>query len=173
MERAVAACPLALAPEARLEARRLSVRPRRGLANFSGISLRPGFGVVGDELRMDALWRLHEAGPCFQGRRIRTQEYILFGVAWRVGSTRERQTNLLDREFDKIRSGDAPAELVRLVGFLELIPYETKAELVSNFINMNSDACSCQTGLRSLSCSTRAPAQPSSVPRRAGNCRLA
>jgi hypothetical protein len=62
--------------------------------------LRPGFGVVGDDLRMDALWRLHDAGPCFPGRRIRCQEYIL----WRRvagGLTRERQN--LAGEFDRLR----------------------------------------------------------------------
>jgi hypothetical protein len=29
------------------------------------------------DIRIDALWRLHGAGPCFPGRRIKCQEYIL------------------------------------------------------------------------------------------------
>jgi len=102
---------------------------------LAGFLLRPGFGVVGDDLRIDALWRLHDSGPCFPGRRIKCQEYIL----WRRvagGLTRERQNKLLAGEFDRIRSGNAPAELVRLAGSLELIPHETKAELVSGFIDV-------------------------------------
>jgi hypothetical protein len=56
---------------------------------------------------IDALWRVHVAGPCFPGRRIKCQEYIL----WRRvagGLTRERQNKPLAGELDRIRSGKAP-----------------------------------------------------------------
>ena len=99
---------------------------------MAGFLLRPGFGVVRDDLRIDALWRVHDGGPCFPGRRIKSQEYIL----WRRvagGLTRERQTRLMAGEIDRIRSGKAPDELVRLAGSLELIPHDTKAELVRCF----------------------------------------
>jgi hypothetical protein len=78
---------------------------------------------------------VHDRGPCFPGRRIRSQEYIL----WRRvagGLTRERQNKLLAGELDKIRSGKASDELVRLAGSLELIPYETKAELIRRFVDI-------------------------------------
>jgi hypothetical protein len=119
----------------RLDGRRLSVDLEEAWLILAGFLLRPGFGVVGDDLRIDALWRLHDAGPCFPGRRIKCQEYIL----WRRvagGLTRERQNKLLAGELDRIRSGNAPAELVRLAGSLELIPHETKAELVNRFIDV-------------------------------------
>jgi hypothetical protein len=115
--------------------RRLSVDLEEAWLIIAGFLLRPGFGVVGDDLRIDALWRLHDAGPCFPGRRIKCQEYIL----WRRvagGLTRERQNKLLAGELDRIRSGKAPVELVRLAGSLELIPHDTKAELVSSFIDV-------------------------------------
>ena len=76
---------------------------------MAGFLLRPGFGVVGDDLRIDALWRVHDDGPCFPGRRIKSQEYIL----WRRvagGLTRERQTRLVAGEIERIRSGKAPDE---------------------------------------------------------------
>jgi hypothetical protein len=60
---------------------------------------------------------VHNDGPCFPGRRIKSQEYIL----WRRvagGLTRERQTKLMAREIERIRSGKAPDELVRLAGSL-------------------------------------------------------
>ena len=107
---------------------------------IAGFLLRPGFGVVRDDLRIDALWRVHEAGPCFPGRRIKCQEYIL----WRRvagGLTRERQDKLLAGELDKIRSGRAPDELVRLAGSLELISHDTKAELVRRFIDIAVTLC--------------------------------
>jgi molecular chaperone DnaK (HSP70) len=119
----------------RLDGRRLSVDHEEAWLITAGFLLRPGFGVVGDDLRIDALWRLRDAGPCFPGRRIKSQEYIL----WRRvagGLTRERQNKLLAGELDRIRSGKAPDELVRLAGSLELIPHDTKAELVSCFIDI-------------------------------------
>jgi hypothetical protein len=119
----------------RLDARRYSVDLEEAWLILAGFLLRPGFGVVHDDLRIDALWRLRDAGLCFPGRRIKCQEYIL----WRRvagGLTTERQNKLLAGQLDRIRSGKAPAELVRLAGSLELIPHATKAELVSSFIDI-------------------------------------
>jgi molecular chaperone DnaK (HSP70) len=119
----------------RLDGRRHSVDLEEAWLILAGFLLRPGFGVVHDDLRMDALWRLHDVGACFPGRRIKCQEYIL----WRRvagGLTRERQNKLLAGELDRIRTGKAPAELVRLAGSLELIPHATKAELVSSFTDI-------------------------------------
>jgi hypothetical protein len=121
--------------EKRLDGRRLSVDHEEAWLIVAGFLLRPGFGVVADDLRIDALWRLHDAGPCFPGRRIKSQEYIL----WRRvagGLTRERQSTLLAGELDRICSGKAPDELVRLAGSLELIPHDTKAQLVRCFIDI-------------------------------------
>lgn len=118
----------------RFDGRRHSADHEEAWLILAGFLLRPGFGVLGDERRMDALWRLRDAGPCFPGRRIKSQEYIL----WRRlagGLTRERQTRLLTGELDKIRTGKAPAELVRLAGSLELIAHATKAELIASFID--------------------------------------
>jgi hypothetical protein len=58
----------------RLDGRRLSVDLEEAWLIVAGFLLRPGFGVVRDDLRIDALWRLHDAGPCFPGRRIKCQE---------------------------------------------------------------------------------------------------
>jgi molecular chaperone DnaK (HSP70) len=117
-----------------LDGRRLSADHEEAWLILAGFLLRPGFGVIGDDLRIDALWRLHDAGACFPGRRIKCQEYIL----WRRvagGLTPERQRKLLAEEIDKIRGGKAPDELVRLAGSLEHISRETKAELVTRFID--------------------------------------
>src|SRR5262249_12842584 len=44
----------------------------------AGYLLRPGFGAAADNLRIDSLWRLRDLGLCFFGKRIKTQEYILW-----------------------------------------------------------------------------------------------
>jgi len=121
--------------EERRDDRRRSADHEEAWLIMAGFLLRPGFGVVRDDLRMDALWRVHDDGACFPGRRIKNQEYIL----WRRvagGLTRERQTRLMGEEIDRIRSGRAPDELVRLAGSLELIPHEAKAELVRSFCDI-------------------------------------
>jgi hypothetical protein len=121
--------------EERLDDRRRSADHEEAWLIMAGFLLRPGFGVVRDDLRIDALWRLHDRGPCFPGRRIKSQEYIL----WRRvagGLTRERQIRLVVGEIDRIRSGKAPDELVRLAGSLELIPHDTKVELVRCFCDI-------------------------------------
>jgi hypothetical protein len=121
--------------EERRDDRRRSADHEEAWLIMAGFLLRPGFGVVRDDLRIDALWRVHDDGPCFPGRRIKSQEYIL----WRRvagGLTRERQTRLMAGEIDRIRSGRAPDELVRLAGSLELIHHDTKAELVRCFCDI-------------------------------------
>jgi hypothetical protein len=119
--------------EDRQDDRRRSADHEEAWLIMAGFLMRPGFGVVRDDLRIDALWRrVHDDGPCFPGRRIKSQEYIL----WRRvagGLTRERQTRLIAGEIDRIRSGRASDELVRLAGSLELIHHDTKAELVRCF----------------------------------------
>ncbi len=115
--------------------RRLSVDHEETWIAVAGFLLRPGFGVAGDERRIDSLWRLHEAGPAFPGRRIKSQEYLL----WRRvagGLSRERQTKLISTDLDRLRSGKAPDELVRLSGALELLPVETKTALINGYIDV-------------------------------------
>jgi hypothetical protein len=119
--------------------RRLSVEHEEAWVVLAGYLLRPGFGVAGDDLRVDSLWRVHESGPCFPGRRIANQEYLL----WRrvaAGLSRERQTALVAGDLDRLLGGKAPDEFVRLAGSLELIPGETKIALINRFIEIAVEA---------------------------------
>ncbi len=156
----------------RRDGRRLSVDHEEAWLIIAGFLLRPGFGVVGDDLRIDALWRVHDAGPCFPGRRIKSQEYIL----WRRvagGLTRERQSRLLAGELDRIRSGKAPDELVRLAGSLELIPHDMKAELVHRFLDIAVTLARAKQHCAPYLAALGTAAQPNSAPRRARDCRFA
>ena len=81
--------------------RKESVDHEEAWLALAGFLLRPGFGVVGDEVRLDSLWRLRETGLCFPGKRIRCQECIL----WRRvagGLTPARQERILTAELEKI-----------------------------------------------------------------------
>ncbi len=117
----------------RMAGRELSVEHEEAWLTLAGFLLRPGFGFIGDALRMDELWRLHDAGLCFPGKRSKVQEYIL----WRRvagGLTPDRQETLLAGELNAIRSGRASPELIRLAGSLERLPQQTKADLIETFI---------------------------------------
>jgi molecular chaperone DnaK (HSP70) len=117
----------------RMAGRQLSVEHEEAWLALAGFLLRPGFGFIGDALRMDELWRLHDAGLCFPGKRSKVQENIL----WRRvagGLPLDRQGTLLAGELNALRSGRASPELIRLAGSLERLPRQTKADLIENFI---------------------------------------
>src|SRR5580704_14839131 len=70
---------------------------------LAALHLHPGFGAAGDDLRIDSMLRLRDGGLCFPGKRIKSQEYIL----WRRvagGLTRQRQEQILAPELDKLRA---------------------------------------------------------------------
>jgi molecular chaperone DnaK (HSP70) len=101
---------------------------------LAGFLLRPGFGAPMDDLRIDGLWRLRQAGPVFPGKRIKLQEYIL----WRRvagGLAVERQEALLDAEIARIRQPKTPPELVLLAGSLERVGHDRKADLITRFVD--------------------------------------
>jgi molecular chaperone DnaK (HSP70) len=117
-----------------LPRRAISVEHEETWLILAGFVLRPGFGAPLDAVRMDALWQLADAGLCFPGKRNRSQLHIL----WRRvagGLTRDRQERLLAGEIAAIRRRtDVPAELIHLLGSLERISQEAKAELIALFI---------------------------------------
>jgi molecular chaperone DnaK (HSP70) len=122
--------------EGRTAQRKESVDHEEAWLILAGFLLRPGFGAAADKFRIDSLWRLHDSGLYFPGKRNKNQEYIL----WRRvagGLTRERQEQILAPGLGAIRTRKKLApELVRLAGSLERIPKETKTELAELFIDI-------------------------------------
>jgi molecular chaperone DnaK (HSP70) len=117
-----------------MDLRKQSVDHEEAWLTLAGFLLRPGFGVIADNFRIDSLWRLREQGLNFAGKRVKAQEYIL----WRRvagGLTEQRHQQTLAPEFDRIRTGkNLPPELIQLAGSLERLPIETKTELANLFI---------------------------------------
>lgn len=106
-----------------------SVEHEESWITFAGFLMRPGYGVVFDESRIDQLWRLQEEDLWFPGKRIEQQYYTL----WRRvsgGLSRERQESLIKECLPILRRQSNPsAELVRLLGSLERATLETKSEI--------------------------------------------
>jgi molecular chaperone DnaK (HSP70) len=118
------------------ECRQKSVEHEETWLILAGYFLRPGFGVKGDESRIDALWRIHSCGLNYPGKRNQLQAYVL----WRRvsgGLSRERQEAILAPELPRIRAQtNLPPELVRLVGSLERVGLDTKTELLERLLQL-------------------------------------
>jgi molecular chaperone DnaK (HSP70) len=125
--------------ESRMDRRRESVDHEEAWLILAGFLLRPGFGAEADHFRIDSLWRLHEQGLCFAGKRTKVQEYLLWRrVAGGLGP--QRQEQILEPELGRIRTQKKAApELIRLAGSLERLPIETKTELATLFIVAAAD----------------------------------
>ncbi len=101
---------------------------------LAGFTLRPGYGVEHDESRMEQLWRVQQLGMAFpKEKQIQKQWYLL----WRRvagGLNRQRQQQLFDAILPTLQNQNEPEpEMVYLAGALELLPPETKCELVKIF----------------------------------------
>jgi molecular chaperone DnaK (HSP70) len=125
--------------ESCMDRRRESVDHEEAWLILAGFLLRPGFGADADHFRIDSLWRLHEQGLYFAGKRTKLQEYLLWRrVAGGLGQ--QRQVQILEPELGKIRTQHKVApELIRLAGSLERLPLQTKAELANLFIDAAGD----------------------------------
>jgi molecular chaperone DnaK (HSP70) len=102
---------------------------------LSGFTLRPGFGVELDSVRLNELWRLQELGLCFpKEARNRTQLWIL----WRRvagGLDAERQQRIADQWLGALKGGgEISLELIRLSGALERVSADEKRKWISQHL---------------------------------------
>jgi molecular chaperone DnaK (HSP70) len=103
--------------------------------NAAGYFLRPGYGVVHDDYRVDQLWNLHELGLAYpKEKAIKEQYYVL----WRRvggGLSIAQQTMLYTEALPLIQSHIKQAqEALKMAGSFELLPLQTKKELIAIII---------------------------------------
>ncbi|MBM4251471.1 MAG: hypothetical protein FJ146_05835 [Deltaproteobacteria bacterium] len=102
--------------------------------SLAGYALRPGFGHVHDEWRMQDLWRSYEQGLFFpKDKQVEDQWWIM----WRRvagGLNKVQQSKLWDRIYPAVRRGDAAPELYLLAGSLERIDMQEKIRLGSQLV---------------------------------------
>jgi molecular chaperone DnaK (HSP70) len=99
-------------------------------------ALRPGYGVPGDDARIDAMWALRDQGPCRPSKTTWPQWWI----AWRRisgGLSRARQAEMFaELEPWLWRSGGSgtpagprkhgPVEMMKLLASLDLLPRDVR-----------------------------------------------
>ena len=103
--------------------------------SLAGYVLRPGYGAVEDEQRIQEIWRLFELGLSHPKQaRANVQWWIL----WRRisgGLTQEQQLEILqlaEKSIAKKQFSDD--ETYRLIGSLEKIPVERKVQLLKTLV---------------------------------------
>ena len=64
--------------------------------NLTGFCMRPGFGVPGDNERINALWPLYEAGLQYRSKIQSLREWWIFWRRLAAGLSEEQQLTLLD-----------------------------------------------------------------------------
>ena len=79
------------------EARRRSAEHEARWLNLCGFLVRPGFGVVGDELRAEKVWRLFNGGLCFPKSSQCGAEWWVLWKRVAGGLSRPQQTALLQQ----------------------------------------------------------------------------
>jgi molecular chaperone DnaK (HSP70) len=119
---------------AQASSRKESIEHEETWLILAGFFLRPGFGAEGDAVRIDQLWKIHLDGLAYPGKRIQSQQYIL----WRRvagGLSDERQRIIIEPELPKLNiQKSAAPELIRLAGALERIGEEIKIDLLNGFL---------------------------------------
>lgn len=97
--------------------------------NLAGFALRPGYGFVNDQARIDALWPLYANG-LFHKKEKRCLEQ--WWITWRRvagGLSSEQQLTIYLTESKLLKSKDLDTkELIRLLASLERLPEDHKVD---------------------------------------------
>jgi molecular chaperone DnaK (HSP70) len=132
--------------------------------NLGGFCLRPGFGYVGDEFRIEQVRRIYAAGPQF-GNQVQNEiDWWIFWGRVAGGMNRNQQSDVLQRLLPSLmpKPGKKPQrlntsllrEMWRTASSLELIPAANRMQmgdaLVKQGLNDNTLWCLSRLGARQL-----------------------
>ncbi|MDE3196665.1 MAG: molecular chaperone DnaK, partial [Acidobacteriota bacterium] len=107
--------------------------------NLGGFCLRPGFGYIGDEFRIEQVRRIFSAGPAF-GNQVQNEiDWWIFWGRLAGGLNRNQQSDIVQRllPFLVPKAGKKPQrinnsllrEMWRTASSMELIPAATRVQL--------------------------------------------
>ncbi|HLP40110.1 MAG TPA: hypothetical protein VK465_01270, partial [Fibrobacteria bacterium] len=119
--------------------RDLSLDYETAWLNAAGFFLRPGFGVVLDDYRIDQIWQVHALGPAHpKNKGVRDQYWLL----WRRvagGLSAERQKALFEEARPLLMNPAKPAdEAAGMAGALERLSLTDKEALLGWLLAMAS-----------------------------------
>jgi molecular chaperone DnaK (HSP70) len=107
--------------------------------NLTGFCLRPGFGYVGDEFRIEQVRRIYAAGPQFASQVQNEIDWWIFWGRLAGGLNRNQQTDMMQRLLPGLmpKPGRKPQrlnnsllrEMWRSAASMELVPASNRAQL--------------------------------------------
>ena len=122
-----------------MEARKRSAAHEVRWLNLGGFCLRPGFGFIGDEYRIEQVRRIHAAGPAFANQTQNEIDWWIFWGRLAGGLNRNQQVDIVQRVLPVLlpKPGKkAPRlnnsllrEMWRAASSMELIPAQTRSQL--------------------------------------------
>ena len=122
-----------------IERRKRSAAHEIRWLNLGGFCLRPGFGYIGDEFRVEQVRRIHAGGTQFANQAQNEIDWWIFWGRLAGGLNRNQQTDILQRLMPVLmpKPGKKPQrintslqrEMWRTAASLELIPVANKAQL--------------------------------------------
>ena len=123
----------------------LTEQRKRGAAyevrwlNLAGFCLRPGFGYIGDEFRIEQVRRMYAGGPQFANQVQNEIDWWIFWGRVAGGLNRNQQTDIMQRLLPQLmpKPGKKPLrlnnsllrEMWRTAASMELIPSSNRAQL--------------------------------------------
>ncbi len=132
--------------------------------NLGGFCLRPGFGYIGDEFRIEQVRRIYAAGPHFANQVQNEIDWWIFWGRLAGGLNRNQQTDIVQRllPFLLPKPGKKPQrinnslfrEMWRTASSMELIPAGTRTQLGDALIKQPKEDyvlwCISRLGARQL-----------------------
>jgi hypothetical protein len=132
--------------------------------NLGGFCLRPGFGFIGDEYRIEQVRRIYAAGPQFGNQTQNEIDWWIFWGRLAGGLNRNQQVDIVQRllPFLLPKPGKKPPrvnnsllrEMWRTASSMELIPAGNRAQLGDALIKQTKEDyvlwCLSRLGARQL-----------------------
>ncbi len=146
------------------ENRRRSAAHEIRWLNLGGFCLRPGFGYIGDEFRIEQVRRIYAAGPQFSNQIQNEIDWWIFWGRLAGGLNRNQQTDIVQRllPFLLPKPGKKPQrinnslfrEMWRTASSMELIPAGTRTQLGDALLKQTKEDyvlwCLSRLGARQL-----------------------
>ena len=122
-----------------IEARKRSAAHEVRWLNLGGFCLRPGFGFIGDEYRIEQVRRMYAAGPAFPNQTQNEIDWWIFWGRLAGGLNRNQQVDIVQRLLPALLpkpgkkqprlNNSLLREMWRAASSMELIPAQNRGQL--------------------------------------------
>ena len=133
-----------------IEQRKQSAQHEVRWLNLGGFCMRPGFGYLGDDFRIEQIRRIYAAGPHFANQAQNEIDWWIFWGRLAGGLNRNQQTDIAQRLLPTLlpKTGKKPQrvnqsllrEMWRTAASMELIPTATRTQLGDALLKQGKDS---------------------------------